>query len=194
MISNQYADPAVPESGDDRLNVVDRDRVYSGEWLVQQHELGIGDECPGDLQTASLASAQRVGPALSQMLDGQLIEHTVELPVTLLPSHRSGFQNGEDILLDGHLSEHRGFLGQVPDTVSSRLIHRRVGQFLAVQQHPSFVWQDQTSNKVEGRGLSRPVGSQQPDDLALLYSHAHPIHHGPPLEALAEIETLQQAG
>ena len=39
VIADQHADAAMSQVGDDGLNVMNRDRVDAGEWLVQHHEL-----------------------------------------------------------------------------------------------------------------------------------------------------------
>ncbi len=49
MVGDQDADAAIAEVADDGLDAVDRDRVNSGERLVKQDNLGIGDEATGDL-------------------------------------------------------------------------------------------------------------------------------------------------
>src|SRR5918995_4229398 len=127
------------------------------------------------------------------MLDGQLIEHAVELALALLPSEWSGLQNCQNVLLDGHSSEDGWFLRQISDTAAGPLIHGGIGQLHPIQQYTAFVGQDEARNKVEGRGLSRPIGSQKAHDLALLYPDADMIDHRPPLETLPQVQPLQEA-
>src|SRR5918995_5844514 len=113
--------------------------------------------------------------------------------MTLLPVYGPRLQDGQNVLLDRHSAEDRGFLRQVSDATPGALIHRRVGQLYSIQQNPALVWQDQAGNKVEGRRLSRAIGAQQADYLALLHPNADVIDHWPALEALPEIYPLQQA-
>ena len=86
------------------------------------------------------------------------------------------------------------FLSQVADAGASPLVHRRVGQLDAVQSHAALVRTDEARNKVEGRGLSRPVGAEKPHDFPLLDPDAHLVHHAAALEALRQIEPLEHAG
>jgi len=90
----------------------------------------------------------------------------------------------------GHFPEYGGLLRQISYSAPGPLVHRRVGQLHTIQQHSSFVGPDQTCNKVEGRGLSRAVGPEQPDNLPLLDPYADMIDHRPTLEALPKIQTL----
>ena len=50
----------------------------------------------------------------------------------------------------------------------ARSVHRRPGEVVPVEPYLARIRADQPGDQVEGRGLPRPVGSQQPDDLALL--------------------------
>src|SRR5439155_19648858 len=57
VVGDQHADPAMPQPRHDRLNVVHGDRVHAREGLVEQHELGLGDEGPRDRKSTRLNSS-----------------------------------------------------------------------------------------------------------------------------------------
>ena len=62
VVADQHADAAVPQVGDDGLDVVDRDRVDARERLVEHHELRLRHERPRDLEPAALAAGERDTP------------------------------------------------------------------------------------------------------------------------------------
>src|SRR5258708_27705493 len=74
----QHADAAMGKTRHNGLNVVHRDRVDAGERLVQQHELGLGDERPGDLEAAAPAARQLEPPLTAPGFDRQLVEQAPE--------------------------------------------------------------------------------------------------------------------
>jgi hypothetical protein len=74
VVRDDHADAAVPQVGDDLLDVVHRDRVHAGERLVQQHELRLRHQRARDLQPPPLAARQRVRLRLPQVLQAQLVE------------------------------------------------------------------------------------------------------------------------
>src|SRR2546430_14547152 len=54
VVGDQHADAAVAQAGHDRLDVVHRDRIYPGEWFIEEHEIWLGDERAGDLEATPL--------------------------------------------------------------------------------------------------------------------------------------------
>ena len=57
MVSNEHADAAFAQVANDALDVEHRDRVDAREGLVEQHELRIGGERPGDLDAAAFEAS-----------------------------------------------------------------------------------------------------------------------------------------
>src|SRR5207302_1540063 len=177
VIRDQDADAAVPQAGHDGLDVVHGDRIDAGERLVQQHELGRGDERTGDLEAAPL-TARQLEPLLTpQVLDGELVEQALEAVRLLGIAQWQGLENGADVLLDGELAEHGGLLRQVADPHARAAVHRLRRDVPAVEHDLAAVGTDQTGDHVEARGLPCPVGAEQAHDLALLQLHAHLVHH-----------------
>src|SRR5438034_5372204 len=78
----------MPQPRHDRLNVVHGDRVHAREGLVEQHELGLGDEGPRDLEPAALAPRELEALLAPQVLDGQLVEQPLQ-PLRLLRDRKS---------------------------------------------------------------------------------------------------------
>src|SRR5438874_743545 len=95
------------------------------------------------------------------MLDRELVEHAVELPLALVASEGPGLQDGQDVFLDRHLPEDGWLLSQIADSGPRSLVHRSVGELDSIQQYPAFVGENQSRNKVEGCGLSRAIGAEK---------------------------------
>jgi hypothetical protein len=66
--------PAVPEVGDDLLDVDDGDGVDACEGLVEEDERRVGGQGAADLQAAPLSSRQRIGGLSRDVADAQLLE------------------------------------------------------------------------------------------------------------------------
>ena len=74
MVGNQNAEPTLLQTANDFLDFVNCDRVDAAERLVQQQQLGAGDQRARYLQAAFLAPAQRVGDIFGQARQVQLFE------------------------------------------------------------------------------------------------------------------------
>ena len=58
VIGDQYANSPVTEVGDDLLDVIDRDRVDAGKGFIQQDEIRLGGESPGNLYASPFAAGE----------------------------------------------------------------------------------------------------------------------------------------
>src|SRR5439155_1534464 len=155
---------------------VHRDRIYPGERLVEQHELGLGDERAGDLEATPLTPGKLEPLLPPQMLDRQLVEQSLQPLAPLGVPQRQGLEDRPDVVLHGELAEHRRLLGQVADAHPCPTVHRLRRDVPSVERDVPAVGPYQAGDHVERRGLPRPVGAEQADDLALIELHAHIVH------------------
>ena len=108
----------------DALQLRDGDRVDAGERLVEQEELRLDGQRPGDLRAPPLAAREGVGGLPAQVRDAQLVEQLVEEHRLLAAGQvRPGLEDGRDVVLDGELAEHRGLLRQVGDAQARAPVH-----------------------------------------------------------------------
>src|ERR1044071_3524983 len=61
VIGDEHADPAVPEVGDDLLDVDDGNGVDAGEGLVEEDEGRVGGQGATDLEAAPFSAREGVG-------------------------------------------------------------------------------------------------------------------------------------
>src|SRR5262245_15397513 len=174
------------------LNVNHRYRVDAGEWLVEEHERWGDDQGAGDLEPPSLTARQRVRLVLCQARDAELFEQRPEALAALLRPEVERLQDGEDVLLDGELAEDRCFLRQVADPPARALVHRQLGEVLAIEEDLSAVGVLQPHDHVKARRLAGAVRSEQPDDLAGAHGDVDAFHDGPTAERLREPFSLKQ--
>ena len=99
---------------------------------------------------------------------------------------RMEFEDSVQVLLDGELQEHRGFLRQVADAASRPLVHRHVRDVVLAQVDPPLVGPHHPDDHVKRRRLARPVGTEKPHDLALADVQAGVIDDGALLVPLGE--------
>src|SRR4030095_14537795 len=171
----EHADATLPEASDDLLDLADGDGIDAGEGLVEQEVAWVGHERPGDLQPPPLAARQRVGLVPGQWGEVELSKEHSKPRLPLLLGEVHGLQDGEEILLDGELPEHRGLLGQVAHAHAAARIHGEIGDVLALEEDTAALRAQEPHDHVEGRGLPRPVRPEQPDDLPTLDVHADAI-------------------
>ena len=167
VVGDQDGDAVLPQFADDLLDAVDGDRVDAGERLVQQDDLGIGDQAAGDLQPPALAAGERDGARLAEPVDVELLEQLVAAPVPRAAVDAQHLHHAQQVLLDGELAEDARFLGQVAHAaVAGAAVHGPVGDVDAVEHDLAGVGLDHAAGHAEAGGLAGPVGAQQPDDLA----------------------------
>ena len=97
------------------------------------------------------------------------------------------FEHGADVLLDGEAAEDRGFLRQIADAEPRALIHRQLGDVVAVELDRAAIGLDQAGDHVEHGGLAGAVRAEQADRLAAADIDADAAHD------LAGAETLFHA-
>ena len=81
-----------------------------------------------------------------------------------------------DVLLDGEAAEDRGFLRQIADAEPRALIHRQLGDVVAVELDRAAIGLDQPGDHVEHRGLAGAVRAEQPDRFAAAHIDADAAH------------------
>src|SRR6185369_10844798 len=99
------------------------------------------------------------------MCDAELLEQLAQTYLTLFGRNRQSLKDGEDVLLDRELAEHRWLLREVADPRAGTLVHRQIRQIFAVERHAAAVGTQQTDDDVEGRRFSGAVRTEQADDL-----------------------------
>ena len=84
VIGDQHALAELLFQADDlALEVFDGDRIDAAEWLVEQDQLGLGDQRAGDLQLSPLAAAEGVGPLVADLDQAVLVEQLLGPAVAL---------------------------------------------------------------------------------------------------------------
>ncbi len=96
-------------------------------------------------------------------------------------------QHRADILLHRETAKDRGFLRQITDPEPGALIHRQLGDVVAIEFDGAAIGLDQAGDHVEHRGLAGAVRAQQTDRLAAADIDADAAHD------LAGAETLFHA-
>ncbi len=107
VIGDQHSDTSFLEAAHDFLDVPDGDGVDAREGLVQEEIARVGHQRARDFEPPPLAARQGVGPMASEPGEIQFGEQLLEPGPPLLLRQVEGLQDGQEILLDRELSEHR---------------------------------------------------------------------------------------
>src|SRR5215471_15999405 len=134
MIGDEYDNARLRQAPNDLLQILHGERVNPREGLIQKYKRRLQGERTDGLE------AHR----------GEQLFKAVAL---LFWSEWKGFQDGKEIFFAGQLPEDRGFLGQVADAVAGPQIHRKVSDFLAVEDDAAGVRPGESDDNVECRGL-----------------------------------------
>src|SRR5689334_3625316 len=116
MVSDQHADATLGKLADDALDIEHRQRIDTGEGLIEQHETRLCGQRARDLHAAPLAARERKSERLADVPDAQLLQELLETLLARAALHLTRLENRHDVVLDGQLAEHGGFLRQVAET------------------------------------------------------------------------------
>ncbi len=147
--------------------------IDAGERLVEQHVVRTAGERAGDLDPPALAAGERDRRRLAMARDAEFLEQRVEVGLAPAPVRLHHLEHRADIVLDVEAAEDRGFLRQIADPEPRALIHRKVGDVVAVELDLAAIGLDQPGDHVERGGLAGAVRPEQADRLAAPHVEAH---------------------
>src|SRR5262249_40372762 len=135
---------------------------------------------PGELEyvTAALDLLAREWPTAPQHLANAFLAMQV--------------QSQKHVLQRRHLLEQRGELERPDQAALDDPVRSEPGDVLTVEPDRPGRRLEEPRQEVEAGGLARPVGADQPDDLALRDAEVEVLDRGEPVEALGELAGLQQ--
>src|SRR5579875_1493745 len=187
VIGDQDADAARLEVKDYLLQLEHGDGIDAAEGLVEQDELRLNAERPGNLHPPALAAGERVAARGADMAKVELVDEPLGPHAPFAKIKRLSFEHGQNIFLDRKLAKDRWLLRQVADAEVARAqVHRRMGDVGRVHQDAAGLRRDQADNHVKAGGFACAVRSKQADDLAAGDFQADAAHHLASLVALAD--------
>src|SRR5262249_41506202 len=101
-------------------------------------------------------------------------------------------EDGEDVLLHGQLPEDGRLLREIADPPAGPLVHRELGDVLAIQEHLAAVRMLEADDHVEAGRLPRPVRPEQPHHLAAPDLDANALHHAAAAERFGQPLGVQE--
>ena len=155
-------------------------RVHPGGGLVEDEQVGLGGQRPGDLQAALLPVGQRRGALLGHVVQPHGAEqaHALVLHPGLRLAELAGSEDGVepgvlradvvgglDVLKDRHLLKEADVLERPGDPERGDAIGGEPGGRGAVDVDRALGRDVDPGDEVEDRGLARAVGPDEPDKL-----------------------------
>src|SRR5512133_141005 len=110
MVGDQDADVPALKAEDDLLDLLDRHGVDAGERLVEQDELRLRREGPGDLHSASFTARKHVGGGAEEARDVQLLRKRLGFLLDFAAALASELEDKPQVVLDVELAKDAGFL------------------------------------------------------------------------------------
>ncbi len=155
------------ELADFALEVFDGDGIDAGEGFVEEDEGGVGDEGAGDFEFASFAAGEGDGFLVAGFGEAELFHEAGGFFAALEGGFAGGFEDGEEVLFDGHALEDGRFLGEVAHAFAGALIHGELGDVEAVEHDLAAVGDDHSHDHAEGGGFAGAVAAEEADDFAV---------------------------
>src|ERR1700694_3549526 len=184
-------------------------RRESGRRLVEQQQLRVRGQRPGDLEAALLAvgkvarvvfgvplqphEAQQLHRALADVLLLPTLERRLEDRVPQLGVHPRMLAD-EDVLDHRHVIEEAAVLECSRDPELGHAVRPRAGHVLAIEDDAAHRRREQAGDAVEQRRLARSVGADQRKDLVSLDVERDVVDRGEPKEALGQAVDAQDHG
>src|SRR5258708_1546130 len=167
VVGDQDPQPSVAQSMDEPLQVVHGDGIHPGERLVEEHELGVGEQAARDLRPPALAPRERLAQRPGDAQQAELAEQLVgALALRPLGERRGLFQHEEEVLAHRQLAEDRRLLRQVADAEPRPLVQGQAREVAVAEPNLAAVGGQQTDDAVEAGGLAGAVGPEEPDHFA----------------------------
>ena len=150
--------------------------VHRGERLVQQQQIGIRGQRPGQRDALGLTTGQAPGAPLRELGRIDLSEPLHRQLPGLRLAHARGARRERDVVQHGQVREQQGLLGEQPDVPTMRwqlYSGRGVGEHPTVEHDPAAIRAQQPRNRSEQGGLARAVAAQHRDHLSGPHLHRH---------------------
>ncbi len=177
MVGDDDSDIAIFQFGDNVLDVLDGDRVDSGEWLIEEDEFRVDGEGAGDFAAAALTSGKLDAEALADLVEVEFINQGLEALLPFFLGVIGHLHYGHQIVLHREFPEDGGLLSEVADAFLGPLVHRKSGDFFVIEENSAAVRNDKTSNHIKTGGFAGTVRPKEAHNLSLLHFHGNAFHN-----------------
>src|SRR5918992_3243989 len=216
VLDDQDRHALVPDPGDELHQPPLLRGVPPRRRLVQEEELGLGGQGPGDLHPPLVSVGEVPGQLVGELVDSHELELLLRLllPVVLLPAHLRRPENGledtlammgigpHDHVLHGrHVLEQADVLERPSDPQPGDLVglplpwnepERAGGEdLLAVEPDRAHGGGEDPRDQVEQGGLAGSVRPDEAEDLAFLDDDLDLLERGEAAESLGDVSDLQ---
>ena len=180
-----------PEDGGEGQGL---DAIEAGRGLVEQQEVGVGDQRPPQLEEPGVAEAQSLdgdaghAPEPHQLEYGgrpvplfvggpAAADHVGEQPA----SAGASALGDQQVVAHGEAAEKLDSLERASDPEPGAPVDGHAGEVMTLERHPARVGTQQAEQAVEERRLARAVGSHEAHGLGLTDVDAHVVQgqHAP---------------
>ena len=124
------------------------------------------------------AARQLVAQVAPHLLQREFVDEALEFVALLGGGHIGHLEDGADVVLNRHFTEHRRLLRQVTDAQLRPPVNRQPGDVGGVEVDLPLVGGDESRSHIEGGGFARAVWPEQPHNLPLRDIDTHMIYHG----------------
>ena len=178
MVGDDDSDVLVLQFCDDVLDILNGDRVHTGERLIEKDELRVDGESTCNLATAALTSGELDTLALAHLVEVELVEKILKTLLSLLFGELLGhLHHRHNVVLNCHMAEHRSLLCKVAHTLLRALEHRELCNVLIIKEDLTVIWNDKSGDHIEAGRLSGTVRTEEAHNLSLLDFHRDTFHN-----------------
>ena len=192
VIGDENSDSTIRQPADQFSDFQNRNRIDSRKGLVEQHEIRVEGQTAGDFGSPSFATGEAVCARSRQSHQTEFPEKLRRLFFPLRSAEVGGFEHRQNVVPDRHSPENRRFLRKIPDSLSSSLIHRKIGDVGSGKKNAALIRPHEPDHHSEGRGLAGSVGTKQAHDFTGGQTQRNVVDHAPPPELFDEVASLEE--
>ena len=146
VVGDQNPNASFFQKPDDALNLNHRNGVDARKRLIEQNELRLGGQSPCNFNASPLASRERCGLCIAQMVHTQLVQQTAQSPLDLLLAQRLALlvvlqlQHRTHVVLHIEFSKNRSLLRQVTQAQPGTPVNGQTLNAVPIQCDPCLLY------------------------------------------------------
>ena len=160
--------------------------VKPGRGFVEEEEGRVCRERTCHFQGALATVGQRAGQDIRPVLDPERVQQVVGAAACLRPPGARTECSNLHVLANGEPAEQPHGLEGPGDSRASHAMRRAAADHGAVRDDPTRCRRKQPGDDVDQRGLPRPIGADQADDLTLIELQADIVQRAQTNEVLGD--------
>ena len=171
------------------LHILPQPQIQGAQRLVQQQDLGLVDQGPGDGHPLLLAAGELGDLSVLKAPEADDVQHLLDPPVDLHGVKLGDAQAEGNVVVDVQMGEEGVAL---EDGVDLPAVGRQIVDLLTVKQHLARRRRQKSADDPQGRGLAAARGPQQRQKFMVVDVEIDAVQHRLPVKFHGQIRQTNQ--